>query len=74
MSAYLNSFRKYSVMLPYLISTLSVLAYLGQNLISLELIPVQYQFIVTAILVPLSAQLGRLIPQPNLPDSVHRKQ
>lgn len=64
-----SSWKKLSVILPYLVGVLSLLAFMGQQLMAVNLIPLEYQFIVTSILVPLAAHAGRLIKQPYLADS-----
>lgn len=61
--------KKFSVLFPYIVAAVSLLAYLGQHALALNLIPIEYQFIVTAILLPLAAHFGQAIPQPNLADS-----
>jgi len=64
-----SALKKYSVLFPYIVCGVSLITYIGQQAIGLALIPEEYQYIITAILAPLSAHLGKMIKQPNLPDS-----
>lgn len=51
--------KKYSVLLPYIGGTVSLLALVLQAALDNQVIPLEYQLIVTSMVIPMLAHLGR---------------
>ncbi len=51
--------KKYSVLLPYIGGTVSLLALVLQAALDNQVIPLEYQLIVTSVVIPTLAHLGR---------------
>lgn len=54
---------KYSVILPYVGGAISLLALVLQAALDNQMIPIEYHIIVTSVVVPLLAHLGRKLKQ-----------
>lgn len=55
--------KKYSVLLPYIGGAISLLALVVQAALDSQMIPLEYQLIVTSAVIPLLAHLGRKLKQ-----------
>ena len=51
--------KKYSVLLPYIGGTVSLLALVLQAALDNQVIPLEYQLIVTSVVIPMLAHFGR---------------
>ena len=51
--------KKYSVLLPYIGGTVSLLALVLQAALDNQVIPLEYHLIVTSMVIPMLAHLGR---------------
>ena len=51
--------KKYSVLLPYIGGTVSLLALVPQAALDNQIIPLEYHLIITSMVIPMLAHLGR---------------